>query len=642
MDLRSGAAKKGVPTDWGRSVKPVPPLIFLLLASTAIGGCTTTASGSAAPAPAVASAAPAAVVPPAADASAEDARLVAFVDAAFDEGIAMSPESMTGLGMKQDYDKLDRYTDEQAAAELALAERKLAEMKAGFDPARLSDAGRLTYALFENMVETQRRQHRWRSHQFPISTNGSPAGQIPVFLINQHSVDSVADAEAYIARLREVERVMSEVSDRVRRQADAGVVPPKFIFDPVRADARKVITGAPFGPGPDSTLLADFTGKVNKLAAPPEEKNRLIVEAKAALAGPFRRGYDTMLAALDAIEPKAQGNNGAWSLPDGEAYYANQLRYSTTTDMSADEIHRLGLSEVERIQADMEKIKDRVGFKGTLQQFFEHIKTSPEFKYPNTEAGREQYLKDANAFIAQAMAKAPQYFHRLPKAPLEVRAVEKWRQETAPVAFYNQPTPDGSRPGIYYVNLADMTQVLKPQIEGISYHEGAPGHHFQIARSIELEGVPKFRRFGFYGAYIEGWGLYSERLAKEMGFYQDPYSEFGHLSLELWRAVRLVTDTGLHSKRWSREKAVDYFRDNSLLSERDIRKEVDRYVNWPGQATSYKVGQIKIMELRRRAEQALGERFDIRDFHEVVLGNGALPLDVLDRQVDAYIAAKQS
>jgi uncharacterized protein (DUF885 family) len=290
----------------------------------------------------------------------------------------------------------------------------------------------------------------------------------------------------------------------------------------------------------------------------------------------------------------------------------------------------------------MERIKQRVGFAGTLQQFFAHIKDGQQYKYPNSDAGRAQYLADANAFIAQVMAKAPSLFRRLPRAPLEVRAVETWRQETAAVAFYNQPSPDGSRPGIYYVNLADMNQVLKPQIEGISYHEGAPGHHFQIALQQELEGIPKFRRFGGYGAYIEGWGLYAERLGKEMGFYQDPYSEFGHLSLELWRAVRLVTDTGLHAKRWTRERAIKYFQDNSLLSERDIVKEVERYINNPGQATSYKVGQLKILDLREKARAALGTRFDIRDFHAVVLENGSLPLDILEQQVDTYIAAKRN
>jgi uncharacterized protein (DUF885 family) len=435
---------------------------------------------------------------------------------------------------------------------------------------------------------------------------------------------------------------MREISLNVMEQADKGIVPPRFVFAPVRADARRIVSGAPFDNGTDSTLLADFTKKVNALAAPSDVKQRLMADARAALTGPFKRGYDTFFQTLDKLESRAKGNNGAWSLPRGAEYYASQLRNSTTTDLSADQIHDLGLSEVARIQGEMEKIKVRVGFKGTLQQFFAHIKNGQQFKYPNSDAGRQQYLKDANAFVAQVMAKAPQYFHRLPKAPLEVRAVEKFRELTAPVAFYNPPTPDGSRPGIYYVNLADMTQVLKPQIEGISYHEGAPGHHFQIARAIELEGVPKFRRFGGYGAYIEGWGLYAERLAKEMGFYQDPYSEFGHLSLELWRAVRLVTDTGLHHKRWSRERAIQYFQQNSLLSERDIVKEVERYINWPGQATSYKVGQLRIFELREKAQAALGTRFDIRDFHEVILSNGALPLDVLEEQVDAYIASKRS
>lgn len=610
--------------------------ILALLLTTA--ACTT---------PPVQTAVPVAPIPPATvavsvDPAAEDRRLLTFLDAAFDESIKLSPQSMTGLGIKQDYDKLDDYTDAQDERERALAEAQLARMKAEFDYDRLSPAGQLSYRLVERQVENMRRNWEWRDYGFPISTNGSPAGSIPIFLINQHRVDTVADAEAYIARLAEVERVMREISVNVREQADLGIVPPKFIFGPVRADARRVVTGAPFDIGADSTLLADFTKKVNALTAPPEVKQRLIADARAALTGPFRRGYDTFFATLDALEPRATGNNGAWSLPRGDAYYANQLRNSTTTDLSADQIHQLGLDEVKRIQGEMEKVKDRVGFKGTLQQFFAHIKNGEQFKYPNTEAGREQYLKDANAFIAQVMAKAPQYFHRLPKAPLEVRAVEKFREATAPVAFYNQPTPDGSRPGIYYVNLADMTQVLKPQIEGISYHEGAPGHHFQIARAIELEGVPKFRRFGGYGAYIEGWGLYAERLAKEMGFYQDPYSEFGHLSLELWRAVRLVTDSGLHAKRWSREQAIRYFQENSLLSERDIVKEVERYINWPGQATSYKVGQLKIFELRQKAQAELGTRFEIRDFHEAVLANGALPLDVLEQQVDAYIAAKKS
>lgn len=617
-------------------MKQTLPFLALLLAT----ACSTTADR--APPAAAAAAPPAAEAAPATDPAAEDARLVAFLDAAFDETIASSPETLTALGMKTGYDRLDDYTDAQEERQRALAEARLARMKAEFDYARLGPAGQLNYRLFEYNVLRGRENFRWRDYGFPMSTNGSPAGGFPVFLINQHRVDNVADAEAYVARIRDTERAMREIGAEVRSQAELGIVPPRFNFVPVRADARRAVAGAPFGPGADSPLLADFKKKVEKLDAPAEVKARLVADATAALAGPFRRAIDDMLATLDAIEPKAKGNDGAWSLPNGAEYYASRLRAQTTTDLSAERIHQIGLDEVARIQGEMEQIKARVGFKGTLRQFFQHIKTGPQFKYPNTDAGRQQYLKDADAFIAQVMAEAPKWFSRLPKAPLEVRAVETWRQETASVAFYNRPSPDGSRPGIYYVNLADMNQVLKPQIEGISYHEGAPGHHFQIALQQELEGVPKFRRFGGYGAYSEGWGLYAERIGREMGFYQDPYSLFGHLSLELWRAVRLVTDTGLHSKRWTREQAIKYFQDNSLLSERDIVKEVERYINNPGQATSYKIGQLKILELRERAKAELGDRFDIRDFHAAVLENGALPLDILEQQVEAYIAAKKS
>jgi uncharacterized protein (DUF885 family) len=607
-------------------------LVALLLAATAFGGCTVYDAQ-----PQPVPAAPAATA--AASTEAEDRRLMTFLDNMFDQQVAFSPQYMTALGIKRDYDKLDQYTEEAARRNLSFSEEMLGRMQAEFDYEKLGPDAQISYRLAERSVEQARRNWQWRLHGFPISTNSSPAGSLPVFLINQHRVTSVGDAEAYISRLREVERVMAEIGANVRQQAQMGIVPPKFVFAPVRQDARRVITGAPFTRGADSTLLADFKKKVEALDAPAAEKSRLITEARAALTGPFRRGYDTFFATLDAIEPRATANRGAWSLPEGEAYYTNQLRnFTTTTDLTADQIHQIGLDEVKKIHGEMAKIMQRVGFTGTLQQFFEHIKTDPQFKYPNTAVGREQYLADARRYIDQVMVVAPQWFRRLPKAPLEVRAVEEWRQATAPIAFYNAPAPDGSRPGIYYVNLADMTQVLKPQVETISYHEGAPGHHFQIALAQELPEVPKFRRFGGYGAYSEGWGLYAERLGREMGFFQDPYSELGMLSAQLWRAVRLVTDTGLHSKRWTREQAIQYFQQNSLLSERDIVKEVERYILWPGQATSYMIGQLKIMELREKARQELGSRFDIRDFHAAILENGALPLDELERQVDAYIA----
>jgi uncharacterized protein (DUF885 family) len=266
------------------------------------------------------------------------------------------------------------------------------------------------------------------------------------------------------------------------------------------------------------------------------------------------------------------------------------------------------------------------------------VKTDPRFHYANDDAGKAQYLADARGIIAEYLAVADKQFSSLPKLPLEVRAVEPFREKTAPVAFYAQGAPDGSRPGIFYMNLSDMTQVLKPQLRVIAYHEGAPGHHFQISRSQEQTDLPMFRRQAYQGAYIEGWGLYAEKLGKEAGFYTDPYDDFGRLSLEIWRAARLVLDTGIHAKRWSRDQAVDYMRKNSLNSERDIQSEVDRYFTTPGQATSYKIGELKILELRQRAQEALGSKFDVRAFHETLLEAGALPLDVLEARVDAYIA----
>ncbi|MET4683805.1 DUF885 domain-containing protein [Brevundimonas faecalis] len=574
-----------------------------------------------------------------ADSQTEDARLNAFFEQAYQARIALSPQAMTALGLKTDYDKLDDVSDAASARSLALQEAQLAQMKAEFDPARLSVQSRLSWRLFEYGVEQARLSNRWRDWNFQFAANGNPTTGLPVFMINNHRIGSVADAEAYVARLNEAERYMGQVADTLKARAARGVVSPRFVFEPSIENTRAVIAGAPFDGGADNPVWADFQKKVGALDADQVTKDRLLASGRAALTGPYKRGYDTVLAALDQVRPMADSDAGVWRLPDGEAYYNARLQLSTTTDLTAEQIHQIGLEEVARIQAEMEVVKAKVGFTGSLQDFFAFLKTDPRFQYPNTPEGKEQYLTDARAFIAQVMAVAPQWFSNLPKAALEVRAVEPFREATASIAFYNSPAPDGSRPGIYYVNLSDMTQVLKPQIEGISYHEGAPGHHFQIAYAQEIEGLPRFRRFGGYGAYAEGWGLYAEQLGKEMGFYQDPYSDFGRLSTELWRAVRLVTDTGLHAKRWSREQAMDYFRRNSLLSERDIQKEVERYITNPGQATSYKIGELKIEELRAKAEAALGDRFDIKDYHAVVLGSGSVPLDVLEDQVNAWIAA---
>ena len=572
----------------------------------------------------------------------EDGRLNAFLDAAYNAQAALSPEQETQLGRRIGYDRLDDETEAGLRRQIALADRQLAQMHARFRPARLGPQARLSYRLFEDQVARAHERARWFWHRFPVSNNGSPFGQLPVFLINQHRVESVADAEAYVARIREVDRVMGEFAFNIRHQAQLGIVPPRFNFAPVRADAARVLTGAPFTDGPPSAIFADFQTKVNRLQIADAEKARLIGEARAALTGPFQHGYRTLLAAWAAIEPRATGNNGAWSLPQGAAYYNAQLRQRTTTNLTAAQIHQIGLDQLTRIHREMQAIMTEVGFHGTLQEFFHHVIADPEFRYPDTENGRQAFLADARAAIARVMAAAPRYFRRLPRASLEVRPVEAFRTATAPVAFYNAGTPDGSRPGIMYVNMGNMADILRPQVEDVSFHEGAPGHHFQISLAQEMEGLPLFRQHAFYGAYLEGWGLYAERLGHDMGLYSSPYQEFGRLAGEAWRATRLVTDTGIHSMHWTRERAIQFFQENTLLSDGNIRREVERYFDDPGQATSYMIGQLRILELRDRARQALGPRFDIRDFHAVVIENGALPLDVLSELVDRYIAEHRS
>ena len=588
--------------------------------------------------------APAATAPAApAAAQSEDARLAAFFQEAFMEGISQTPEGLTQLGSKERYSELGDYTDAAAVKAQALAHRQLDRLHREFDPAKLSPASRLSYRLFEINVEQGDDLFAYRFHQYAVSNNGTAISGIPVLLINAHSIESAADAEAYVSRLKAVERVGGEVAGDIDYRTDHNFISPNFVFEPVLKDTRTQLTGAPFDNGPDHPLFADFKKKVNALTGVDQAtKDRLIAAARDALLNQYRAGVNKVIAAVERMGAKASSSDGVWRLPDGQAYYAAMVKFFTTTDMTPDQIHQTGLSEVARIRAEMDAIRVKVGFQGTLAEFIADLKTNPKHRYPNTPEGKAQYLADSKRIIANYMAIASSQFSTLPRGPIEVRAVESWRESTASGAFYSQGTPDGSRPGIFYVNLSDMTQVAKINLEALAYHEGVPGHHFQIARSLEQADLPMFRQFGYQGAYIEGWGLYAERLGKEAGLYQDPYADMGRLSMEIYRAARLVVDTGLHAKRWSRDQAMQYYRENTLVSELDIQREINRYISNPGQATCYKIGQLKILELREKARAALGAKFDIREFHEVVLANGALPLGVLEEQVDAYIARKKA
>jgi uncharacterized protein (DUF885 family) len=468
------------------------------------------------------------------------------------------------------------------------------------------------------------------------------SSNLPTFLQNIHKIETSKDAEDYISRLAGVQTVMQQIVEQLRQGESLGVIPPKMVYPKVLPGAQNMLKGAPFEEtAEDGVLLADFRSKVESLGLDSEDTEILLNDAANALSGPFRNGYQVLIAELLRLQAIADHNHGIWNLPDGGAFYANQIQNWTTVVRPVDELHELGLAEVDRIRAEMQQIMLEVGFEGNLAAFFEYVRNSPENYYENTEAGRQEYIQDATALIDGIYDIADDYFNVLPKAPLEVRRVEPWREDGASTAFYNRPSPDGSRPGVYYINQKNMNAVQKHIMNSLAYHEGAPGHHFQIAIQQELQGIPQFRKFGGFSAYSEGWALYSERLAYEAGLYEGmPMRNFGRLAEEMKRAVRLVVDTGMHAKQWPLEQSIAYMTANTPMAPADIERQIKRYYVLPGQALSYKVGMLTILELRQHAEEQLGEDYDIREFHDAVLKNGAVPMQVLEEVIDAYIKSK--
>jgi uncharacterized protein (DUF885 family) len=569
------------------------------------------------------------------------ADLTAYLDAEFEEELLMSPIQLTFLGRKEQYDKLDEFGDAQIDKELAWRRESVAEMKAKFDPMKLDEESRTSFDMWALQLDMDEKAAQYRRAPYIFVKDG-PHVFLPNFLINFHRVDEKADMEAYVGRLNAVAVAMDQVIETAKLAAAEGNRAPRFAYDQSLQEAKNVITGAPFGSGADSPLWADAKAKIRtlqdggKLTA--DEAKALQDAAAKALSESVKPAYERIIAWLTEDRPNTpELATGASKLKDGVNFYNTQLEIQTTTSMTADEIHQLGLSEVARIRGEMEKIKEQVGFKGTLEEFFVFMRTAPQFHLPNTDKGRTDYIKLADDYLAGIKGKLPEYFGILPKADLVVKRVEAFREEAGGAQHYFPSTPDGSRPGIFYAHLSDMNAMPTYELESIAYHEGLPGHHMQIAIAQELTGIPKFRTQYGFTAYQEGWGLYSESLAKDMGFYTDPYSDYGRLSAEIWRAIRLVVDTGIHSKDWSEEQAVKYFMDNSSVPEAAVRSEIRRYFVWPGQATAYKIGMLKIQELRAHAQKELGDKFTMAGFHDTVLGGGALPLTVLEARVNRWI-----
>ena len=568
---------------------------------------------------------------------AESQRLNDWFKARYEEELARSPMSRTFLGMSDGMDQLDDISQTAIDEEIALANSWLIELRRDFDIDRLDAQSRLSFRLFEVDIEDQLATAAVAQNDYVFSHMSGPHTGLPSFMINYGRVGSVSDAQAYISRLRLVQTYLGQAQARAEAQFEAGVSMPKFVYAKVSEASRNVITGTPFDEGPDSPLWADIQAKINKIDTTDNRKNALLSEAKEALLTSVQPAYISLLSMFGQHARRAEAGDGAWKLPSGEDYYNVRLKHYTTTDLSSEEIHEIGLKEVARIQDEMRGIMRRVGFDGTLKEFFTFLRTDPQFTFPNTDAGREAYMAEATDIIDDMRGRLDSLFITKPRANMVVKRVEPFREATAFGAFYNSPALDGSRPGTYYVNLKDVKDQPKFLMQALAYHEGIPGHHMQIAIAQELKGLPKFRTLGRHTAFTEGWALYSEALPKEIGLYTDPYKEFGQLGMEIFRAARLVVDTGIHSKKWDREKAVQYYLDNIPNPEGDVRAEIDRYIVWPGQATAYMIGKLKIEELRAKAEAELGETFDIRQFHDTIIANGSVPLSILEELVNDYI-----
>lgn len=583
---------------------------------------------------------------PQAETANESARLTAWLDEQFQQELEFSPEWKTQLGDKSDYDELDDVSEEEYERQLQWRRDSVVQMRAEFpDYGQLDEEAKTSYDLWVYALEQAERNMPFVRHGFIFGRGGPHAG-LPNFLINFHRVDDASDMQAYIARLNAIDDVMRTYLDRTRSAIEDGIRGPQWNYDFAIDEIDRVLAGAPFSEQGASPLWNDVQAKIVALrdagTISEEEAAAFTEDARIALVDAIQPAYAEVRAWLAADRVNARIEDlGAWALPNGEAFYNARLFANTTQEMTADEVHEIGLAEVARLRGEMEALKERVGFDGTLQEFFAFMREDDQFYFEDNDEGREAYLELARTYLNGIEQKLSEFFGILPKAGLEVRRVEAFREQPGGAQHYFAGTPDGSRNGIFYAHLSDMRAMPKYTLEAIAYHEGNPGHHMQISIAQELTGLPRFRTQYFYTAYVEGWGLYAESLGKDMGGYEDPYSDFGRLSAEIWRAIRLVVDTGIHAKRWSQEEAVQYFLANSPQPEATVRSEIERYIITPGQATAYKIGMLKIQELRARAEDALGDNFDIRDFHDTVLGGGALPLPVLEAKVGRWIEREQ-
>ncbi|MGQ3046099.1 MAG: DUF885 domain-containing protein [Niveispirillum sp.] len=572
-----------------------------------------------------------------------DKALNNFLEKCWQDDLSRSPEQRTRMGLPGPHDSWTLADEAFQQLNLSITAEQLKALRA-FDINALSPTARVSYKLFEGQLQRALDTYRWRHHGYSVSHLQGAHTDIPSFLIGYHAVSNPADARDYVKRLEGIAAVIDIAAENMRREAKAGVLPPAFSFGRITEAARNVITGAPFGKDAkaDSPLLADLKEKVGKLAIAEAEKKALIAAGTKALVQGVKPAYERFLATVADLAATQKDSNGVWALPQGADFYTAQIKLHTGLDMSADDIHALGLAETARLHGELRAAMAKLGFQGSVQDFFNFVRTDPSVRFPDTDAGRKEYLATATRYIDDMAARLPEMFGTLPKAKVVVKPVEAYREKATPSAFYEPSSPDGTRPGVFYANLYDMSVQTRHDLEALCHHEGLPGHHMQIAIAQEVEGLPTFRKYAWDTAYGEGWAMYTERMAKDYGFYKEPLSEAGRIISELFRAGRLVLDTGIHHKRWTREQAVAWMDENTANPLADNRTEIDRYFVWPGQALGYKIGMNKILELREKAKAELGPKFDIRGFHDAVLTNGAVTLPILEEVVQGWIDTRKA
>ena len=500
----------------------------------------------------------------------------------------------------------------------------------------LDESELMTKEIVLYLMDFAEESKPFRYHGYPVNQLFGVQNGFPSFMDAQHQVKTVEDAENYIARLSKVDVKFAQNLEGIKRREAQGIIPPKFVIERVLEEMRNFI-GAP---ARENILYTSLDKKMQESEEITEaERTRLLAAAEEQINTKVKEAYELLINHFAAMEDRAGTDHGFWHLPEGGEAYRLRLKQFTTTDYTAEQIHSIGLAEVERIQAEIMDILGAEGYDVTqgFKVAIDELAADPKHYYPDTDEGREQILKDYQVILDEINEGMAEAFNVMPKAGMEVRRIPEFREKTAPGAYYQRPSLDGSRPGLFFANLYDIKATPRYSMRTLAYHEGIPGHHFQIAISMELEGLPFVRKMSPFTAYVEGWALYAERLAWELGYQDNPLDNVGRLQAELFRAVRLVVDTGIHKMRWTREEAIEYMINNTGMAESDVTSEIERYIVMPGQATAYKVGMMKILELREKAKAELGEDFDLSSFHDVVLKNGAVPLSVLERLVDDYI-----